>query len=243
MNFFLACVLLGFGIAIDVALATLVFSAKLVAADARRFWVVSVTATHVVLPMIGYYGFAFLVRILPRIEMLLGIVAVLMVAWFLYDQFTSWLREDMEENASAKLDFRAVLAVSWDALWSGPAKSAQALDWSPGQIAISFVIAGAVVGLIAYASVLVAPTLRASLTGDREISREAGREVVARALEFTIIAYFGLLALVNYILGIIVADSAVLAISAIVTSFLFLFFRRRLHAARLVSLRREQEAG
>ncbi|HEU0098266.1 MAG TPA: hypothetical protein VFQ67_05760 [Allosphingosinicella sp.] len=235
MNYLGACILLGIGIAVDVALATIVMARKLDQPRARRFWVRNVTLTHVALPMIGYYGFAFLARSVPYFQIPLGLVATALVAWFLFDQLREWLGTD-DMDTDGQVDFRAVLAVSWDALWSGPAKSAQALDWSASQILFSFFIAGAVVALVAAVSGSLAPRLLERLTTDKSVERQAWREVVAMWLEFSVIGFFGMLAFLRYVLASDASEPLLLLLASGLSLAILVPFARRLQAGRALQL-------
>lgn len=236
-----ASILLGLGIAVDVALATIGMARLLVDRTNRRFWIRNVTFTHIVLPMIGYYGFAVATRTVRGLELPLGLAATAMVAWFLGQQFATWLKAE-EHTATEQLTFFPVLAVSWDALWSGPAKSAQAVGWAPLQILFSFFIAGAVVATVAIWSAHFALWLLPRLISTTERRKQAIREIIALWVEFSVIGFFGVLAILRYVFQSNVGPFPVLLCSLAISALPFLAFRHRLYAARLYSLSVESEA-
>ncbi|KQZ61473.1 hypothetical protein ASD67_19860 [Sphingopyxis sp. Root1497] len=231
-SYLMASGLLGAGIAVDVAMATLAMGRWLIDRDNARYWVRAVTATHIVFPMIGYYGFAWAYHDLPAVRAVLGVLALLLVAWFLFGQFRSWINADDAAAADRTISFVAILAVSWDALWSGPAKSAQAIAWSTEAILFSFVIAGAVVGAVAVAATRFAAHLYPSLVDEAARKRQARRDFVALWIEFSVIAYFGVLAFARYVALWPITWPILLAIVAAASLLLFLPFRDRIISVR-----------
>lgn len=107
-------------------------------------------------------------------KILLGLIGFVLVALFIYEVIyetagetpvfgiTTWLgsRFGFKENDTRLLII--ILAVSWDALWSGPAKAAQATagSWTSVEVGLSFIIAGLVVALMAELALLSAFMLR-----------------------------------------------------------------------------------
>ncbi len=85
-----------------------------------------------------------------------------------------------------------ILAVSWDALWSGPAKSAQVIGWPELFVWGSFLVVGAFVSLLAIVSLNFALRVNQSLQQTR-LSQWFGQWV-----QYSVIAYFGLLALLHF---------------------------------------------
>jgi hypothetical protein len=235
MTYLFASILLGLGIAVDVALATIAMARHLRDPQKRSFWIRNVTLAHVLLPMIGYYGFTVLALTFSQIRLPLGILATALILWFLLDQLRGWLRES-EAATAEEVRLAAVLAVSWDALWSGPAKSAQAIGWTPVQILFSFFIAGAVVAAVAAASAALAPALLARLHAPGEVAKLARREVLAMWVEFSVIGFFGVLSLARYVLQAPVPASMLLAGSFALSGLIFVALRKRLFAQRLRQL-------
>ena len=155
VSFALACLVMATGIGVDVALATIGRFHAIRSPSDGLGWVGRITATHILFPMIGYYGFVFATRAMEALAPFLGLAAGAMVLWFLKHAVAGWLEhaETTEEQDIAEhFGWAVVFAVSIDALWSGPAKSAQVIGWLPLPIAVSFPISGLIVGLIGLAS-------------------------------------------------------------------------------------------
>jgi hypothetical protein len=235
IEYFVSCILLGLGIAIDVALATVGMARLLRDPAVRSFWVRNVTAAHIVLPMIGYYGFAAIAQLAPQSHVLLGLLASGLVLWFLASQLRDWL-QDFEATDPRRISLFAVLAVSWDALWSGPAKSAQALTWTALETAASFFVAGGIVAAIAILAAHLAPLILDRLQSNLGIRRLAWQEVVAQWLEFSVIAFFGTLSFVRYVLHSDISEWLLLASVCSVTLVLWLPLAQRLHRQRFYAL-------
>lgn len=226
LEYFFASVLLGGGIAIDVALATVAMRRLLHDRRTRRFWVLGVTSTHVVFPMVGYYGFAYFYRAAPTLHAAFGVMASLLIAIFLFKLFEAWVRQPEDQPARGyTVTLGAIVAVSWDALWSGPAKSAQAIVWSPIEIFLSFIIAGAIVGLIAW---LTTSLVTSRATGESRNLQRIGPRFVSMTLEFAIILYFGVLAIVRYVVESDAPWPYVLMASVLASAALFLVFHREI---------------
>lgn len=234
LTYISASILLGLGIAIDVGLASLAAGHLLNDGKRRRFWIAAVTTTHVLFPMIGYYGFAAAYVYLPGFELVLGLLSVGLVGYFLISEFIelSSTAEDGDDTLVG-LSWALVLAVSWDALWSGPAKSAQAINWSSLEIFFSFLIAGLVVAAVATVMTLVSSAFRARLGRMKDLKHAATTEVVALWVEFSVIGYFAFLAAARYIFASEVPALTLLFASHAGFGILFLIFRRRLIAAKL----------
>lgn len=235
-DYFSASILLGIGISIDVMLATLALSGSLNTARDRRFWVSNVTLTHVALPMIGYYVFAYIFKQYPQFSVVLGIAAFSSISWFLYISFKAWVFDPPEgdgEFLAREITFLAVMAVSWDALWSGPAKSSQAVYWSAIETFLSFFIAGVVVFFTALISVRLARTISGHIRPGSQIDRQARIETFALWLEFSILAYFGWLALSRYVFHLDVPWGYILIFSFLSSAPLFVMFWARLQRQKL----------
>jgi hypothetical protein len=191
--YLVACAAMGLGVAMDVAIATLV--QRRIACDlaAGGRWIRRIALTHTLFPMVGYYSFiAFSSRggaMLVAVHLIATVLIFALVA-SIYAQIGSETCEDaIGETASWGL----VLAVSWDALLSGPAKAAQAASWSGWQVAGSFPIAGlAVLGVAVF-------SLRFSRAIHSQASARAGPPaiIVARLIELAVFKYFGFLSLLG----------------------------------------------
>lgn len=232
-TFLVPSVLMGLGIAIDVAIATL-----------ARFrdrsmdftsWTLPVATTHVLFPAIGYYGWWYLGHEFQHLGLVLGIVAFGLISVFIYGAICEWIDVEPRVSLEPLIDWpleklaplsrgrlAMVLAVSMDAFWSGPAKAAQAASgqWSANQVLVSFFIAGGVVALVAEFALLAAFGLRRVSFSDN--ARLAAYMVCGKYLEATILFAFGILSLWNAFsawlgLGTLVASIAVSAAVMLVT--------------------------
>lgn len=235
LSYLLASGFLGLGIAIDVALASLGVSALLHSPRQRRIWIGGVSATHVLFPMVGYYGFAAAYRALPSLQVALGVSAAVLVAVFLVSEFRASLEPD-DDDTPTGITLVFILAVSWDALWSGPAKSAQAVAWTDEQVFWSFMIAGSVVSAIAALATYASQKVHRWLANADDRSRAATWQVAALWLEFSIIAYFGCLSLVRYVFEAPWTWIETGLLSGGLCGVFFFIFRRQLVAASKVNL-------
>lgn len=249
IDFFTASILMGLGIAIDVAIATV--SRFRDGSMSFANWTLPVAVAHILLPAIGYYGWWLLGQQFHGLALVLGLLAFGMIAVFVYGAICEWI--DVEPRISLDpitdwsfkhlgLESRGrlimVLAVSMDALWSGPAKAAQATSgqWAPFEVFISFFIAGAVVALVAELALLIAFSLRrVSFTNTYRLALFL---VGGKYLEVTILFAFGLLSLWNAFavwigLG---ALSQCIAASAVFMLVIWAVFWRRLVREQLAEL-------
>jgi putative Mn2+ efflux pump MntP len=182
--------LMGLAIGLDVMLATLGVASSLTSAFQRIQWVVGVTATHTLFPLIGYLLTYYAAQHIPALQFILGLLAFICIAWFLYSESQS-ADQDVEQGPGWLL----ILAISWDALWSGPAKSAQAQDWSELLIVLSFIIAGLIVALGAWLSLTIARCQNKPATHQQF-------QQLAPHCQQGILAYFGWAAFFEYSLSI-----------------------------------------
>jgi hypothetical protein len=204
----LPSVLMGLGIAIDVAIATVSRFRDPTMSFAN--WTLPVAIAHILLPAIGYYGWWFLGQQFHGLALILGLLAFGMIAVFIYEAICEWIDAEPIVSLEPITDWSfkhlgseskgriiMVLAVSMDALWSGPAKAAQAASgyWTPFEVFISFFIAGAVVALVAELALLIAFALRR--VSFNNTNRLALFLVGGKYLEVTILFAFGLLSLWN----------------------------------------------
>lgn len=227
--FLIPSILMGAGIAIDVLVTTL---AKF--QDDRiswHNWTVPITLTHTLFPAFGYFLFWSLDDAFPFAHTFLGLAGFILVALYVYEVLceaigkkpvfgiSAWISKKFgvaTANASA---FVAVLAVSWDALWSGPARAAQAAagGWSGIEVFVSFIIAGVVVAIVAEIALSITRYLRA-----RNYSNYAtltNFSILGTYLELSVIGGFGILSLWNAF-----SDDADLYASISITAMLLLFF-------------------
>lgn len=196
IHFLFACLIMGLGIGIDVAIATFMRAPAMADKKVAAKWVVGVSATHTLFPMIGYLFTYFSLQALPVITPLVGILAFVLIVWFLVDEFKG-LSESDHESGHTYISVALVLAVSWDALWSGPAKSAQVEGWSEWMIWLSFLLVGIVVMAFCLSSLYLARKLCA-LSNMANDSLNPRLLDISRWVQYSVINYFGMLALVRY---------------------------------------------
>lgn len=221
-SYLLACSVMGLGIGFDVVLATL-SRLRYISGRNGWLWVKRISFTHVLFPMVGYYFFVGLFRSFPILHTVLGIIAFVLVTIFLFDIVRGWLAKGSGEQNNEPFAWAVVLSVSWDALFSGPAKSAQAIGWSSGEVVLSFVISGAVVTSLAITAVGLAYTIRHAISKmlSSTLPRLTALNLTMMFLEFVILLYFGLLALVRYTFASEMPSVNVVAISFLVGLVLF----------------------
>jgi len=248
-GFLLPSILMGLGIAIDVAIATI--SRFRDRTMTFRNWTLPVALSHILLPAFGYYGWWMLGQAFHQLGLVLGLTAFVIITIFLYESFCEWI--DSEPVVSlAPLTNRAlkwldadsrgrlvmVLAVSMDALWSGPAKAAQAESggWSTGEVLVSFLIAGVVVAIVAEISLLIALLLnRVSFQNTHGMALAI---VAGKYAEVVVLFSFGLLSIRNgfsawWGLGSLYEC---IAVSALLIGVLWLVYWRRLKRVELEEL-------
>jgi len=160
LGFTLSCLLMGAGIAVDVALMTV--SKFRDTSLSFRNWTLPITATHIVFPLVGYFLFWRIAEAFPETELWLGVAGFTLVALLIYEvlseaadhqpffSITDYIAGIFGLRKDNSKRLVVILAVSWDALLSGPAISAQALadDWSTNEVLISFLFVGVVVATI-----------------------------------------------------------------------------------------------
>jgi hypothetical protein len=205
VSFLIPSMLMGLGVAIDVFIATVVkFKDESLS---WKSWTLPVTITHIAFPAIGYFLFYNLATTFPYAQTILGIIGFVLVALFVYEvvcEATGFtpvfgISETIGSifnfgESEAKL-FLAVLAVSWDALWSGPAKAAQATagNWNDYQVVLSFAIAGIVVALMAELALTISKRLRRKhFSNPYTLARN---NIIGKYFELSVIGGFGVLSL------------------------------------------------
>ncbi len=206
-TFVFASMLMGMGIAIDVAMATV---SKFQDRSTTFWnWTLPIMATHIGFPALGYYGFWGLRYEFPGLSSALGVVGFLFVLAFVYEVVCETIGIEpvfgisssfsnmmgLKENDTRR--FIAILAVSWDALWSGPAKAAQAAagNWTTAEVVLSFPVAGVTVAVIAQLSLIVARLLQKQ-------KFESANEMASwffwgKYVELSVIGGFGVLSLMQ----------------------------------------------
>lgn len=244
--------LMGLGIAVDVAIATIVQFR-----DTKmtfRSWTAPVAIAHIMLPAIGYYLWWYLGSASTLLVLPLGLIAFLLITAFLAETFCDWIdvkpfvsmADAMRIFPSASVTMLsamaglvAVLAVSMDALWSGPAKAAQIASghWSTLQVGLSFVVAGTVVGIVAELALIISRWLRRFEMHD--ISLMSVALVLGKFAEMAVLAAFGILALWNAFGAWVGLGSlfTCLAISSSLSLILWTVFWKRLVVSQEAELR------
>jgi hypothetical protein len=204
---FFACLLMGLGIGIDVALATFIRASSMNTIRTITLWLLGVTLTHTLFPMAGYLIAYFSINELPFITPLVGIIAFLFITYFVKEELLS-----MNDKSAPNLmvNFALILAVSWDALWSGPAKSAQVVGWSEYWVWASFLIVGLVVLIFAGLSLWLAKRVEINYITVKWMPFELGPW-----LQLSVVSYFGLLALLRYTFQLDVVEWQVLIASGV----------------------------
>lgn len=222
MDIGFACLLMGLGIGIDVALATFFYEKILENNKCISFWLLGVTVTHTLFPMLGYILAYTGVNSLPFISPVVGLIAMLCISYFVYQEmFSADTEIDLDgKSKHLMVNLGLILAVSWDALWSGPAKSAQVVNWPEFWVWASFFIVGLVVLVFAILSFLIAKRFKKSLIN----------ETLGQWLQLSIISYFGLLAFMRYTLDLALSELWLLFMSAFLTASLMLL--KTVQAAR-----------
>ncbi|WP_232842808.1 hypothetical protein [Psychrosphaera ytuae] len=200
-DFFLASGLMAVGIGTDVALATLSRASRLTGFRVALFWIFGVSLTHTLFPMAGYLLTFFSIQLHPAITPTVGVIAFALIALYLKEELGEYGIEASKELSASNnhqqlmVTMGLILAVSWDALWSGPAKSAQVIGWPEVWVWASFVVVGCLISVLA----LCALRLGYRVSGAWQNSVLG---FVAVLLQHTVIAYFGMLALTTYTLGL-----------------------------------------
>lgn len=221
-DFVVASLLMGLGIGSDVAIATFARANQLTGIKTAVIWIVGVSITHTVFPMLGYLLTYFSLQLQPSIEPIVGVIAFAFIFFYLKAEITEFIQpQENVQDRQILVTLGLILAVSWDALWSGPAKSAQVIGWPELFVWMSFILVGLFVSTLAIIS------LSFALRVKQVITYKLSSRWVAYWLQFTVIGYFGLLALFNYTLGFQLHWWQTLLISgAIIALFMSQFFQR-----------------
>jgi len=207
--------LMALGIGLDAAIATFARYPSLKGRSQKIVWVAGVSLTHTVFPMIGYLLAVFSVHYFPLLTPLIGIVAFVLVFHFLYEEL---VLDEQHSETTQWITFAIILTVSWDALWSGPAKSAQVIGWADWMIWLSFFWVGLCVLLMCLISCYLS---------QKVISRVKQRSwlmPLMSLVQYSVIAYFGILALCRFTLQWPIHE-----IFIFISSFLVVILIRRLN--------------
>lgn len=207
VSFHAASWLMGIGIAIDVFLATI---SKFQDRELSfRNWTLPICATHIGFPAFGYGVVFGLSQAYPWLRPILGSVGFVLVALFIYEVIcnsagkkpifgiSAWLSGVIGLNENDTRRIIAILAVSWDALWSGPAKAEQAYagHWDNWEVVGSFAIAGIVVAMVAQIALICALKLQERKFSD--VAKLASWSFRGKIPELSVIGGFGVLSLLG----------------------------------------------
>ncbi|WP_077284176.1 hypothetical protein [Cognaticolwellia aestuarii] len=196
-DFVIASLLMGLGIGSDVAIATFARAKQLVRLRTAIIWIVGVSFTHTVFPMLGYLLTYFSLQLQPGIEPVVGLIAFSFIFLYLKGELADFVNPGNDtQDRQILVTLGLILAVSWDALWSGPAKSAQVIGWPELFVWLSFIVVGLFVSTLAVISLQFARRF----TG--VIENKHNSRWCIYWLQYTVVGYFALLALFNYTLGL-----------------------------------------
>ncbi|MFT6153935.1 MAG: putative Mn2+ efflux pump MntP [Crocinitomicaceae bacterium] len=243
MDYLIACLIMGLGIGVDVAIATFMRAHTMKLKRTVVIWVVGVTSTHTLFPMIGYLLTYFSLQALPVLTPIIGVIAFMLIAHFLIEELRAY--KEAETNAASQqsivgntslISFGLILAVSWDALWSGPAKSAQVLDWSQWMIWLSFILVGLVVLVFCLVSLFIAKKLTRLMPSANSNSNSINSARLKSInyglwVQYSVICYFGLLALFRYTFS-----SSVTWVYILLFSFLLMFILLKVIQTKVVTV-------
>ena len=194
-EFITSCLIMGLGIGIDVAIATFVRASAMTNKHTAIKWVVGVSATHTLFPMIGYLLTYFSLQVMPIITPIIGMLAFSLIVFFLFEEMKN-INQPSESDRGSFIGWVLILAVSWDALWSGPAKSAQVSAWPDWIVYCSFLLVGVFVTMFCLFSLY----LGKRMFQKKNINSWQSQKYLnfGQWVQYSVIAYFGLLALVRY---------------------------------------------
>jgi hypothetical protein len=209
-DFILASLLMGLGICLDVAIATAAKAKQLSTISLAYVWIVGVSVAHTIFPLFGCLLSYFSIKMQTAIEPIIGLMAFTGIFYYLKSELTELAQPKKQcEDKQLMVTLGLILAVSWDALWSGPAKSAQVIGWPEFWIWISFLLVGVFVSVLAIAS------LSFALHAQRSIEESRMSRWLSLWVQYSVIGYFGLLAILRYTLNIHTYWWQVLLLSAL----------------------------
>ena len=224
IEFLLVCTLMGLGIGADVGIATALQAEQLQQVRKACFWLVGVTLTHTLFPMFGYLLTYFSVQNAPLLTPIMGLLAFSLIAYFLRQEFRSLKHKEGDENkltepasAHSILSWALILTVSWDALWSGPAKSAQVIGWSQWLIWCSFILVGMVVALCGLLGLYIGRKIHSAkiCSGNSNSTRYF---ILGQWLQYSVIGYFAWLALLRYTFAMNIESWQILLLSFVLVA-------------------------
>ncbi len=253
--FYGVSVMMGLGIAVDVAVATLAMYRKFGSSRAKSAWIFGVGASHILLPVlsgaatagaetggekIGYGEIA---------QRGLSAAGFAILAKFLYGEIKGDEEgegEDVDVIGSLDASFLKYIAAVWsvsvDAAISGPAKWEQArtAKWGHNNILTSIVIGGLTVSLVAALALKGAEMLHKKYgdEGSKDIDKKLGK--MDRPLLFVeslALNYFGTNALMN---GTFKMDLSPASIAVLDTAFTATMFKMAKNGAKVDAPKNEK---
>ncbi len=100
VDFILASLLMGLGIGLDVAIATVARAGQLQTFKTPALWVAGVSLTHTLFPMFGYLLTHLSVQVNPQITPLIGIIAFVCIFVYLKAELSELAQPTTEHNHS-----------------------------------------------------------------------------------------------------------------------------------------------
>lgn len=215
---------MGLGIGLDAAMVTSLKASTMRSRLVAFIWVSGITFTHTVFPMIGYLLSHTGAKYFPTFSPIVGLLAFLLIGYYLLQELFYCADENDETHSDGQaliITIGLILAVSWDALWSGPAKSAQVIHWPETAVLVSFILVGFFVAVLSITALLIAQSsaVKRYLLGIRWLST-SDLEWFGRWCQYTIFGYFGLLALTRYTFQLDIAYELILLFCALVMALL-----------------------
>ena len=248
LDFVITCLLMGAGIAIDVVITTVTRFHR--PNMTFKSWVIPITCTHMLFPAFGYFVFWEAGNRYPILSPILGLIGFIFIASLIYEVVcesigeipkfapTKFFSEGLDKAFGMKehdtRNMFAILAVSWDALWSGPALAASAAngDWSLRLVITSIILVGLFVFCITYSSLRVADMLRnKNFANYRALAYFIFWGTYA---ELSVIGGFGILSLWNGVYGEGNMWESI-AVSAVLMAVIFFIFYRKMMESELVA--------
>ncbi len=225
IEFFSASILMGLGIGIDAAIATSLQARSMHTRRHIIHWITGVSLTHTLFPMAGYSLSYLSLKQFPFLSPAIGLLATLLIAHFIFTELRN-LRQPEEtprEGNAVLISLGLILAVSWDALWSGPAKSAQIINWPEPAIWGSFILVGVTVTALTSASLLLSKWLKQKLirTSDQKSDLQFSCRRFAQWLQLSVISYFGWLALSRFTFDLNIPSTLLLVFSLTLMAIAF----------------------
>jgi len=186
----------GLGLALDLFLLTVASFKN----DRMSFfnWTLPLIFTHITFPTFSIWLLWFFGEGNDSsIKIILGLVGFSFIFWFLYEEFKGILSGEHSENCTHytphNFQIFAILAVSWDALFCGPAFAVSTKDWHLTEIILSVSIFGLVVFIFSTTALFIAKRLRKIKFKDE--AKLEKFEFVGDWLKFSVIGAFGFLSL------------------------------------------------